>query len=86
MKCTELLTILSEYVDDSVDAGLRAELEKHVASCEPCQVVIDNIRKTITLYRSGQAYELPSGVHDRLANRLRDHWNRTHQPGHERRP
>ena len=76
MKCTELLTILGEYVDDALDPALCRELEQHMAGCEPCQVVIDNIRKTITLYRAGQPYDLPPGVHDRLVRRMRNHWSR----------
>jgi hypothetical protein len=35
---------------------------------------VDNIRKTITLYKNGQAYELPVGVHDRLHDCLRKRW------------
>lgn len=71
MKCEELLALLNEYVDGEIDPGICAEFEKHLAGCNPCQVVIDNIRKTITLCKDGKPYELPVEFHDRLHNLLR---------------
>ena len=38
----------------------------------PCQVVIDNIRKTITLYKEGQRYDLPIEFHHRLHRALNE--------------
>jgi len=74
MKCEELLRMMNEYVDGSAVPGVCEEFEKHLAGCNPCQVVVDNIRKTITLYKNGQIYELPVGVHDRLHDCLRKRW------------
>jgi len=54
MECHELLKMLNEYVDGTVDPAICTEFEKHLAGCNPCQVVIDNIRQTITLYKQGQ--------------------------------
>ena len=78
MKCEELLQVLNEYVDGAVEPGLCAEFEKHMAGCNPCQVVVDNIRQTITLYRDGQPCELPAPFRDRLHNALRRRWKETH--------
>ena len=77
MKCEELLKRLNEYVDGTVDPGLCAEFEKHMAGCNPCQVVVDNIRKTITLYQNGQPYELPMAFRDRLHAMLQKRWKQT---------
>ena len=78
MKCEELLKMLNEYVDGTVDPTICEEFEKHMAGCNPCQVVVDNIRKTITLYKEGQAYELPVAFRDRLHNTLRECWKQKH--------
>ncbi len=59
MKCEELLAMLNEYVDGPIDPGICEAFEKHLADCNPCQVVVDNIRQTITLYKNGQPYALP---------------------------
>jgi len=80
MKCDELLTLLNGYVDGEIQPGVCAELEKHLAGCHPCQVVVDNIRKTITLYKAGRPYELPPGFHDRLHALLQTCWKQSHPP------
>ena len=79
MRCEELLAMLNEYVDGTVDPAICEEFEKHMAGCNPCQVV-DNIRKTITLYKEGQPYELPVQFRERLHAVLRQRWKETH-PG-----
>jgi anti-sigma factor RsiW len=82
MKCDELLAVLNEYVDGTIDPGLCEEFEKHMAGCNPCQVVVDNIRKTITLYQHGRPYELPVEFRQRLHETLRKRWKQTHpEPG-----
>jgi len=79
MKCAELLKYLNEYVDGTVDPAVCEEFEKHMAGCNPCQVVVDNIRKTITLYKGGKPYKLPAEFHERLHNVLRQRWKEIRQ-------
>ena len=77
MKCEELLKLLNEYVDGTVDPAICTEFEQHMAGCNPCQVVIDNIRKTITLYRDGAPFELPVHFREQLHSSLRRRWMET---------
>ncbi|NGO40535.1 zf-HC2 domain-containing protein [Limisphaera ngatamarikiensis] len=78
MKCEDLLRILNEYVDGTVDPAICKEFEQHLAGCNPCQVVVDNIRKTITLYKNGEPYELPVEFRQRLHAVLRERWKQMH--------
>ncbi len=78
MNCEELLAMLNDYVDGGVDPGVCEQFEKHLAGCNPCQVVVDNIRKTITLYKNGRPCELPVEFRDRLHGALRQRWRETH--------
>lgn len=78
MKCAELLAMLNEYVEGTVDPSVCDEFERHMAGCNPCQIVVDNIRQTITLYKEGQPYELPVQFRQRLHSALRERWNETH--------
>ncbi len=81
MKCEELLTMLSEYVDGTIDPAICQDFEKHMAGCNPCQVVIDNIRKTITLYKAGEPCALPAEFRTRLHSLLRERWKEAHPTG-----
>jgi hypothetical protein len=74
MDCNELLAMLNEYVDGSVDPAICDAFKEHLAGCNPCQVVVDNIRQTITLYRAGRPYELPIDFRNRLHDSLRQRW------------
>jgi anti-sigma factor RsiW len=64
--CRELLGQLSEYIDGELEAALCAKLESHLAECPDCRVMVDTLRKTVTLYHSHVETELPSDVKDRL--------------------
>ncbi len=77
MKCEELLKQLNDYVDGTVDPAICAEFEKHMAGCNPCQVVVDNIRRTITLYKAGERYELPLPFQARLNAAIQARWKKT---------
>ncbi|MBI5395201.1 MAG: zf-HC2 domain-containing protein [Verrucomicrobia bacterium] len=79
MKCEELLAMLNDYVDGDIDPAICETFEKHLAGCNPCQVVVDNIRKTITLYKDSQPVELPIEFRDRLHGLLRERWKQTHK-------
>jgi hypothetical protein len=81
MGCEELLAVLNEYVDGTVDPSICAEFEKHMSGCNPCQVVVDNIRKTITLYKEGKPCELPIEFRQRLHWALRARWKELHPRG-----
>lgn len=77
MKCEDLMRQLNDYVDGSIDPSICKEFERHMAGCNPCQVVVDNIRKTITLFREGSRVELPLQFRARLHSALRERWKTT---------
>ena len=74
MKCEELLKALSEYVDGELDPAVCKGFEEHLAGCEPCQVVIDNVRKTVSLFKAGCPYEMPEEFGRKLEESLRQAW------------
>jgi anti-sigma factor RsiW len=67
-KCQALLGSLSDYVDGSLSEDLCAAIERHVSECEDCHVVVDTLRKTISLYHdsASNAGEVPGVVRERL--------------------
>ncbi len=75
MTCDELLKALNEYVDDPTILAVYEEFSDHLAGCHPCQVVVDNIRKTIALYKAGEPYAMPAGFQNRLHEALREKWS-----------
>jgi predicted anti-sigma-YlaC factor YlaD len=74
MICEELLNALNDYVDGETQSALCQALQEHLAECNPCRIVVDNIRQAISLYRVGQNVEPPVGFHERLCDILRRQW------------
>jgi anti-sigma factor RsiW len=74
MNCDEMLRALNEYIDGEVDSSICQQFKEHLADCDPCQIVVDNIRKTITLYRDGKPYPMPAEFHERMCEQLKAKW------------
>ncbi len=74
MKCEELLAALNEYVDGELDPAICDPFQEHLKDCNPCQIVIDNVRQTIRLYKAEEQFELPATLHARLGRLLRERW------------
>lgn len=70
--CHHLLGSLSEFVDGSLETELCIEIERHLAGCDNCQVVVDSLRKTIYLYHvtAQPSPAVPDDVRKRLFRRL----------------
>jgi len=69
--CKHLLGSLSEYVDGTLGDEICVEIEKHLADCENCRIVIDSLKKTIYLYhRAAEDPRIPDSVRNRLLQRL----------------
>ena len=66
LTCKDFLHELSEYLDETIDAGLRAKLEKHITECPNCWVIADTTRKTISIYRNHEVFQLEPSLQERL--------------------
>ncbi len=66
MTCADFLKELTDYLDETIDASTRAELEDHLAWCHNCYVICNTTKKTIEIYRDSQLYELPDELRSKL--------------------
>jgi anti-sigma factor (TIGR02949 family) len=70
--CKGLVASISEYLDGELPQELCDELERHMAECENCTIVVNTMRKTIELYKQPEMNEpLPEDIKNRLYHRLR---------------
>ena len=70
LTCKDFLHELSEYLDENLDAEVRAKLEKHITECPNCWVIADTTRKTIRIYKGMEPYAIPPEVESRLMKAL----------------
>jgi len=66
LTCKDFLRELSEFLDENLDAEVRAKLERHMTECPNCWVIADTTRKTIKIYKGMDPYPVPKDVEERL--------------------
>jgi anti-sigma factor RsiW len=66
LTCKQFLHELNDFLDDTLDPKLRAELQKHVNECPNCWVVCNTTERTIKVFRGMEPEPLPSDVQRRL--------------------
>ena len=66
LTCKDFLRELSDYLDESIDAQIRAKLEEHITACPNCWVIADTTRRTIKIYKGMEPYPVPPDVQERL--------------------
>ena len=74
MTCEELLQALNEVIDDRSALAIYHEFAEHLSGCNPCQLVLDNTRKTIQLYQGGAPYPMPPEFQERFRAALKAKW------------
>ncbi|HWZ45629.1 MAG TPA: zf-HC2 domain-containing protein [Candidatus Saccharimonadales bacterium] len=71
LTCKQLWSEVSNYIDGSVSAEMRAEIERHLAQCRHCTALIDGVHNVVVLVADGRTFELPTGFSERLRERLK---------------
>jgi hypothetical protein len=71
LNCRHVWDHISDYIDDSVPAELRADIERHLELCEICSAILDSTRNILVLTADHRTFELPVGFSKRLHERLK---------------
>lgn len=69
-QCKSLLSSLSDYVDGTAQELICREIERHLSECEDCRVIVDTLKKTVSLYKTTSATDMPVDIRERLFKRL----------------
>ena len=65
--CRQLIDFIMSYQENELPAGERAEFERHLAACPPCQAYLDTYDKTVELTKQAGADDpVPSEVPESL--------------------
>ena len=68
--CRHVWDHISAYIDGEVDSSLRAEIDKHLETCEICSAVLDSTHNVIVLIADDRVFTLPTGFSQRLHARI----------------
>jgi len=68
--CKHVWEHISAYIDNDVDTTLRADIDRHLETCEICSAVLDSTRNVVILVADDRVFELPAGFGGRLHARI----------------
>jgi predicted anti-sigma-YlaC factor YlaD len=71
---------LSDYLEGDLHPELCAEIERHLAECGNCRIVVDTLRKTVMLYQAYGHEEVPADAKARLVAVLELEQKRQNNP------
>lgn len=69
-KCEDVLSELSEYLDDALSADIRKQLEEHIAHCNSCRALYDSTRKTLRIVTDSGSFELSEDLSSKLTGKI----------------
>ncbi|RZU42952.1 anti-sigma factor family protein [Edaphobacter modestus] len=70
LNCRHVWEYISGYLDNTLDAEIRADVEHHLEHCEICSAILDSTRNILILTADDRVFELPLGYSERLHARL----------------
>ena len=66
MTCHDVIDVLSDYLDQVLTPEVAADLERHLAGCEPCRAYLATYRRTRALGAQAARLEMPDEMKARL--------------------
>jgi len=72
MRCSQVLEVLSDYLDGDLDANRRAQVEEHLRGCDWCARFGTTVGETVRALRAqlGADEALPADIAARLREKL----------------
>jgi anti-sigma factor RsiW len=74
--CKKIIIELTSYLDGTLDARMKLDLEQHLSRCQNCRIVVDTTRKTIQIFCGSEPLPLPEDVRERLHAALLERFRR----------
>jgi anti-sigma factor RsiW len=72
LNCKGVIREISNYIDGELEPATKQELERHLAHCEDCTMILDQTKKSIEILCDSEPIPIPPDLHSRLHAALRD--------------
>ena len=66
MTCHDVIDVLIDYLDQVLTPEVAADLERHLAGCEPCRAYLATYRRARALGAQAARLEMPDEMKARL--------------------
>lgn len=72
MTCRELVELVTEFLEERLDAATEERFREHLAMCDGCERYLDQVRQTIDTLGELRTEMLPGEVKDALLTAFRE--------------
>jgi anti-sigma factor RsiW len=66
LSCKRFLEELNDFLDETLDPTVRAELQRHINECPNCWVLCNTTEKTLKVFKGVLPKAVPADIQDRL--------------------
>jgi len=70
-RCRDMVGLLAEYLDGSLDPATARRLRSHLEGCVPCVAFVNTYKGTVKAARHLKETDIPPELKDRLLSFLR---------------
>ena len=70
-RCQDIVGLLADYLDDSLDPATARRLQAHLEGCTPCVAFVNTYKGTVKAARQLKEADIPPELKDRLLSFLR---------------
>ena len=72
MTCKEVVAIINDYLEGTMDPMIRDRVEDHLSRCEGCSAYLEQMRETIRLTGMLSEEQIPEEQKQQLLTAFRD--------------
>jgi anti-sigma factor RsiW len=72
LNCKAVIREISNYIDGELDSATQQELERHLAHCEDCAMILNQTKRSIEILCDSEPIPIPADLHSRLHAALRN--------------
>jgi RNA polymerase sigma-70 factor (ECF subfamily) len=69
--CPDIIGLFSRHLEGDIDAGVCADMERHIAGCAVCRSACESLKRTLGLCRSTPAPEVPAELQQSIRQAIR---------------
>jgi len=72
LTCTQVVEIVTAYLEDALSAEDRERVEEHLVFCDGCSTYLEQMRETIAMTGRLEPEHIPPALQERLVAAFRD--------------
>jgi hypothetical protein len=70
LECTRIRELISEYIDDTLDAEVRAAVEEHISACKGCKEELAKVSVLVDQLGSLEPVQAPGDLLEKIHERI----------------